>query len=151
MGVREMEFTYPIPEAHHQLLDRIGDGAWRVEYGYLRGFIDYIFQHEGKTYFADWKSDLLPSYDADALADHVESHYSLQAQIYSVGIVRMLGIRTEVDYHDRFGGLLYVFLRGVGSNPDEGTGIYFARPAWREIVSYESSLIATPKQNAVVR
>jgi exodeoxyribonuclease V beta subunit len=151
VGVREMEFTYPIPELHHHLLDRNGDGNWRVECGYLRGFIDYIFRYEGRIYFADWKSDLLPSYETDALAAHVESHYSLQAQIYSVGIVRMLRIRTERDYQDRFGGLLYVFLRGAGGNRNAETGIYFARPEWREIVSYESSLIATPKQNGVVR
>ncbi len=142
-GVREMEFTYPIPEAHHRMLGSSGAGAWRVERGYLKGFIDYIFQHEGKTYFADWKSDLLPSYESSAVTEHVQLHYSLQAQIYSVGVVRMLGIRSERDY-ERFGGLLYVFLRGVGLKGDDTSGIYFTRPTWDEIVSYESSLIATP-------
>jgi len=142
-GVREMEFTYPIPEAHHRMLGSSGAGAWRVERGYLKGFIDYIFQHEGKTYFADWKSDLLPSYESSAVTEHVQLHYSLQAQIYSVGVVRMLGIRSERDY-ERFGGLLYVFLRGVGLNGDHTSGIYFTRPTWDEIVSYESRLIATP-------
>jgi exodeoxyribonuclease V beta subunit len=141
-GVREMEFIYPIPETHHRMLGSGGNGAWRVERGYLKGFIDYIFQHEGKTYLADWKSDLLPSYESNAVSDHVELHYSLQAQIYSVGVVRMLGIRTERDY-EKFGGLLYVFLRGVGLSGDATSGIYFARPTWNEIVNYESNLIAT--------
>jgi exodeoxyribonuclease V beta subunit len=150
-GVREMEFIFPIPESHHRLLDQIGEGEWRVERGYLRGFVDYIFQHNGKTYFADWKSDLLPSYDVDAVADHVRLHYSLQAQIYSVGIIRMLGIRTESDYHDRFGGLLYVFLRGVGGDAKPESGTYFVRPDWSEIVSYESGLIATSTEGRVTQ
>ncbi|MDO8431518.1 MAG: UvrD-helicase domain-containing protein [Candidatus Binatus sp.] len=150
-GVREMEFTYPIPEAHHRLLAGNGGGEWRAERGYLKGFVDYIFQHDCKTYFADWKSDLLASYEADAVAAHVQAHYSLQAQIYSVGVVRMLGIQNESDYRDRFGGLLYVFLRGVGLNGDANSGIYFARPEWTEIVNYESSLIAIPADPGIAQ
>jgi len=57
--------------------------------------------------------------------------------------VRLLGIRTERDYEARFGGLLYVFLRGVLPTGDGRAGFYFARPAWSELVSYESELMTT--------
>ncbi|HZC45599.1 MAG TPA: hypothetical protein VE243_03930 [Candidatus Acidoferrum sp.] len=65
----------------------------------------------------------------------------MQARIYSVGVVRLLGIHTELDYNSKFGGLLYVFLRGVSREGDGRTGFYFARPSWNEIVSYESDLL----------
>jgi exodeoxyribonuclease V beta subunit len=140
-GVPEMEFAYPIPEKHHSLLGDAPDGAWIVGRGYIKGFIDLVFRRDQLIYFADWKGDLLPSYEPAAVARHVERHYRLQAQIYSVGIVRLLDIHTEHDYESRFGGLLYVFLRGVSQAGDGKAGFYFARPSWNEIVTYESDLL----------
>ncbi len=140
-SVREMEFAYPIPEKHHSLLGDGPDGAWLVGRGYLKGFIDLVFRRDKLAYFADWKGDLLPSYDPTAVARHVERHYRLQARIYSVGVVRLLAIHNERDYDSRFGGLLYVFLRGVSQSGDGKSGFYFARPSWNEIVTYESDLL----------
>jgi exodeoxyribonuclease V beta subunit len=139
-GVREMEFVYPIPEAGRSMASR-GAGAWTVERGYLKGFVDLVFEDRGLMYFADWKSDLLRSYDADAIAGHVARHYELQARIYSVGVIRLLRIQSEAEYERRFGGLLYVFLRGVRrveGAPAEG--VYFHRPRWAEICRYETEL-----------
>jgi exodeoxyribonuclease V beta subunit len=140
-GVREMEFAYPIPERHHTLLGNGPDGSWRVERGYIKGYIDLVFRRGKLMYFADWKGDLLPSYEPAAVARHVESHYRLQARIYSVGVVRLLAIHNERDYDSKFGGLLYVFLRGISRTGDGKTGFYFERPSWNEIVSYESELM----------
>ena len=55
--------------------------------------------------------------------------------------MRLLAIHTERDYDSRFGGLLYVFLRGVSQAGDGKSGFYFARPSWNEIVTYESDLL----------
>ena len=140
-AVREMEFAYPIPERHHTLLGDGPDGAWKVERGYIKGFIDFVFRRDNLMYFADWKGDLLPSYEPAAVARHVERHYRLQARIYSVGVVRLLAIHNERDYESRFGGLLYVFLRGISRPGDGKTGFYFERPSWSEIVTYESELM----------
>jgi len=140
-GIREMEFAYPIPERHHTLLGNGPDGAWTVGRGYIRGFIDLVFRRDNLMYFADWKGDLLPSYEPAAVARHVENHYRLQARIYSVGVVRMLAIHNERDYDSKFGGLLYVFLRGISRVGDGKTGFYFERPSWNEIVTYESELM----------
>ena len=140
-GVREMEFVYPIPEKHHARIDAGSGGAWTVERGYVKGFIDLVFRRDKLMYFADWKGDLLPSYEPAALKQHVDRHYRLQAQIYSLGVVRLLAIHSERDYESRFGGLLYVFLRGVARTGDGRTGLYFARPSWNEIVTYESELL----------
>jgi exodeoxyribonuclease V beta subunit len=139
--VREMEFAYPIPERHHTLLGDGPDGAWTVGRGYIKGFIDLVFRRGNLMYFADWKGDLLPSYEPAAVARHVDRHYRLQARIYSVGVVRLLAIHNEREYDSRFGGLLYVFLRGVSPAGNGKTGFYFARPSWNEIVTYESELM----------
>jgi exodeoxyribonuclease V beta subunit len=140
-GIREMEFAYPIPERHHTLLGDGPVGAWTVGRGYIKGFIDFVFQRDKLMYFADWKGDLLPSYEPAAVAQHVDRHYRLQARIYSVGVVRLLAIHNERDYDSRFGGLLYVFLRGVSPSGGGKGGLYFARPSWKEIVTYESELM----------
>ena len=141
-SAREMEFAYPIPEKHHTLLDNPAgsDGTWTVWRGYIKGFIDFVFRRDRLMYFADWKGDLLPSYEPDAIARHVARHYRLQARIYSVGVVRLLAIHNERDYDSRFGGLLYVFLRGVSPGGNGQSGFYFARPSWNEIVTYEAEL-----------
>ncbi len=54
-NVREMEFVYPIPERGHPLLASASNGAWSVERGYLKGFVDFVFEDGGLHYFADWK------------------------------------------------------------------------------------------------
>jgi exodeoxyribonuclease V beta subunit len=140
-SVREMEFVYPIPEATHPLLAAPAAGAWNVERGYLKGFVDFVFDSGGLVYFADWKSDQLPSYEPAAIQSHVQLHYGIQARIYSIGVIRLLQIRGEEEYRRRFGGLLYIFLRGI----DRGgrRGVYFHRPAWSEICAHEAELMRT--------
>jgi len=142
-----MEFVYPIPESAHPALDRGDEGRWAVERGYLKGFVDFVFKHEGLIYFADWKSDLLDRYDAKSLEEHVIANYQLQARIYSVGIIRLLRIRNEREYHRRFGGLLYVFLRGINSESVATEGVYFHRPEWAEVCRCENELSALPGLN----
>ena len=100
------------------------------------------FRHRGRTYFADWKSDLLDSYGQAAVAAHVADRYLVQAQIYTIGIVRLLRIRDRREYEERFGGLVYVFLRGVEPRGEGRNGVYFHRPSWNEIVEYEQTLMS---------
>ncbi len=139
-NTREMEFLFPIPEASHPRLGGDPAESWRADRGYLKGYIDFIFEDDGLIYFADWKSDLLPDYRAETIRGHVERNYQLQALIYSVGVARLLRIRSEADYRRRFGGFLFVFLRGVGAEPDGEHGIYFQRPDWSEIRLQETAL-----------
>jgi exodeoxyribonuclease V beta subunit len=137
---REMEFVCPIPAPGHRMLSESNGGGWRIERGVLVGFVDLVFRHSGKTYFADWKSDRLAIYDPNAVRRHVEINYPLQAKIYTLGVVRLLGIRDEAAYGNRFGGLLYIFLRGIAPDGGGTRGIYFHRPRWDEVVRYEREL-----------
>jgi exodeoxyribonuclease V beta subunit len=141
-SVREMEFVFPIPERWHPLLKFAtppADARWTADRGFLSGFVDFVFRVNGLTYFADWKSDVLRSYKPAAIEEHVKRNYDLQARIYSVGVVRLLGIANEREYRERFGGLVYVFLRGVEASGGS-RGIYFHRPPWSEIADYEENL-----------
>ena len=87
--------------------------------GFLRGFIDLLFHFEGRYYVVDWKSNWLgasPSdYDAAGvnacMRDH---HYTLQAMLYVLAADRFLATRVrDYEYERHFGGVFYLFLRGV--------------------------------------
>ena len=140
--IRELEFLFPIPERDHPLLTTGApseDARWTVDRGFIKGFIDLVFEHDGRVYWADWKSDTLPQYDPATLAHHVQGHYDTQAQLYTLGMVRLLGITDEATYEQRFGGLLYIFLRGF-AHGETGDGIYFERPSWRAVCADEHRL-----------
>ncbi|WP_201595699.1 UvrD-helicase domain-containing protein [Psychrobacter fulvigenes] len=90
-------------------------------YRYLRGEIDLVYEHAGKYYVVDYKSNFL----GNSLSDYNEATlkqamskagYWLQAAIYQVALHRFLSMRiadyvgNEAKY---LGAVEYVFLRGV--------------------------------------
>jgi exodeoxyribonuclease V beta subunit len=115
---------------------RLGFG--RLE-GYLRGFIDLCFEHEGRYYLLDWKSNHLGTrpvdYAAPSLARAMAEHaYHLQALLYTVALHRLLALRLPgYRYEAHFGGVFYLFVRGVrpGCLAEDGTplGVVAHRPA----------------------
>ena len=74
-------------------------------------------------------------YDPAALDEAVQAHYLLQVKIYSVTACRFLGIRDVEHYERAFGGVVYVFLRGL----PEG-GVWTCRPSWDELRAWERDL-----------
>ena len=99
---RELEFLFPFP-----------DNAGGADRGFVKGFVDVIFEHEGRTYFGDWKTDRLPVWDDATVDAHIDANYSLQERLYSLALARMLGIDDAAAHEARFGGTLYVFVRGL--------------------------------------
>ncbi|MDI5983357.1 exodeoxyribonuclease V subunit beta [Halomonas sp. M4R5S39] len=103
--------------------------------GMLKGFIDLVFEHRGRYYVLDWKSNHLgPNDDAytpaamrDAMLD---KRYDLQATLYLLALHRLLKARLpDYDYDRHIGGSLTVFLRGVGSaTAGDGRGVHAERP-----------------------
>lgn len=99
---------------------------------FIKGFIDVVFVHKGKVYFADWKSNSLKDYRRESLKQVVQDEYGLQALLYGFAIFRYFGI-TEANYDTAFGGYLYLFLRGMKSDGDGTDGVHFGRRAtWAE-------------------
>jgi len=104
--------------------------------GMLKGFIDLVFEHDGRYYVADYKSNYLgpddPSYTPHAMALAVAGHrYDLQYAIYLLALHRLLSARLpDYDYDRHIGGAVYLFLRGNGG---EQGGVHLDRPDRRLI------------------
>ncbi|WP_434990696.1 exodeoxyribonuclease V subunit beta [Xanthomonas melonis] len=84
--------------------------------GLMTGLIDLTYTVDGRWYVLDYKSNRLPSYDADTLARAMaHSEYTLQALIYTVALHRWLRFRLGdgYDYARDFGGVRYLFCRGL--------------------------------------
>jgi exodeoxyribonuclease V beta subunit len=107
--VREVEFCFPVGP--------VGD-----ERAFVRGVVDLVFEHDGRIWWLDWKSDVLPDYGPAALARHVEQSYAVQAQLYGLAVARMAGVRSAAEHERRIGGLVYHFVRGGAA--------HVARPSW---------------------
>lgn len=139
-ALREMEFLFPIPERDHPLLARPslpGTRPFTIERGVVKGFIDFLFEHDGRTYVCDWKSDSLPDYTAEALAAHCQQSYEVQARIYTIAALRLVGIDTRTEFERRYGGVFFCFLRGLG----EDGGIHHLRPDWDTVVAWEKDML----------
>jgi exodeoxyribonuclease V beta subunit len=124
-ALREVEFYYPsslIPTG------AVPDISYAE--GFMHGFIDMIFKHDGRYYLADWKSNYLEEgYDRERLEENIKyMHYDLQIMIYSEALIRWLKlIISDYSYERHFGGVFYLYLRGMNvDNPH--SGIYFCRP-----------------------
>ncbi len=127
---REMELLYPLP--------RHASGAPR---GFVRGFVDLVFEHDGKLWVLDWKSDLLADYGDAALDAHVTAHYALQARLYAIGVARLCEAHDARAYDERFGGLVYAFLRGMRAEGEAPSpGVWHRRPSWAELCRWDAEL-----------
>ena len=80
----------------------------------------------------DYKSNHLGystlCYDTPALEQAmVEHRYELQYLLYSLAVHRLLRQRIkDYDYETHFGGVFYLFLRGMKSG--ESSGVFHCRP-----------------------
>lgn len=133
---RELEFHFPFPSpAHAPLGERHGEVS--IDRGYLKGFVDVLFEVDGLVYFLDWKSDILPAFSHDVVADCVATRYGVQSRLYGLALVRMLGIGSRDQYDARFGGMFYCFLRGMGASD---AAVHFERPPWTRMVEIDAEL-----------
>jgi len=105
---------------------------WRRVHGFMHGSIDLVFRSGDRYYLADYKSNFLGSapenYTTDKLADDMlHHHYYLQALIYSLALHRLLKTRLpDYSYKKHFGGVFYLYLRGMNSHGNEG--VFFTTP-----------------------
>jgi exodeoxyribonuclease V beta subunit len=111
-------------------LDGLPQSAALPSGGYLRGFVDLVFHHDGRYYILDWKSNRLPGgYDPDAVAASMQAaEYGLQYRIYTLAVLRWMRLRLgdRFDPRTHFGGVYYIYLRGMGRAP--GSGVHYAAP-----------------------
>jgi len=122
--------------------------------GILTGVIDLAYEHEGRFYILDWKTNHLGSeasdYDQAGLDNGIAAHsYQIQFSLYAAA----LDLHLRHVYGDKwvydpakakpgqfsFGGVQYVFLRAFGLKPD-GLGCYYHLPSQRFIQKLQATL-----------
>jgi exodeoxyribonuclease V beta subunit len=100
--------------------------------GLLKGYVDLVFEHGGRYFVADHKSNRLgendAGYGAAAMRGAVLGHrYELQYALYLLALHRLLRARLGAGYDapKQLGGAVYLFLRGHAA---PGGGLHLERP-----------------------
>ncbi|MFC1885229.1 exodeoxyribonuclease V subunit beta [Thermodesulfobacteriota bacterium] len=167
--LNELEFYFPLkritPAALRRVFGKSSGGETGVEFtgiidnlifkpaeGFMKGFIDLVFEWQKKFYIVDWKSNFLGNrpedYGKDSILGAMKSHqYVLQYHIYALALDQYLRLRIpEYRYEDFFGGAFYVFLRGIDPEMGPDYGIYRDLPSPELMRTLRSALIETPGQ-----
>ena len=100
----------------------------------MTGLIDLIVRFNNKHYLIDYKSNYLGNtyekYTQDFMKKTVSDHnYDLQYLIYCLALHRFL--RQKIPnycYEGAFGGVRYLFLRGMQGATDGSTGVFSDLP-----------------------
>lgn len=163
--INEMEFHYRLQSIDARQLQETFDRyaarrinacvapAWKhVRFepvqGFLKGYIDTIFRYRSRYYLIDWKSNYLgptlADYDNDKLAVVMSrQYYFLQYHLYVLALDQWLRNRVPgYDYGRHFGGVFYIFLRGVQTGQDEPNGAFFDLPKADLVQALNRLLIA---------
>jgi exodeoxyribonuclease V beta subunit len=140
----EMEFWFPSQALDVGALDRLcrqhllGDTPRptlpeRQLHGMLKGFMDLVFECDGRYWVLDYKSNALgpgdAAYTRSAMAAGMAGHrYDIQAAIYMLALHRLLRARLGASYRpeEQLGGAVFLFLRGI-ANPSTH-GCYLIEP-----------------------
>jgi exodeoxyribonuclease V beta subunit len=162
--INEMEFYVPLktirPATLQKVFKRHGRGPDGNNFpvqmeklifnpvgGFLKGYIDLVFQYQDRIFLVDWKSNYLgptiDSYRHDVLVDAMSAHfYILQDHLYVLALCQYLRLRNSAfRYEDGFGGAVYIFIRGIDHRRSPEFGIYFDRPKATLINDLGKSLI----------
>jgi len=149
--ISELEFTFPLNRltpnnlrdifkksgiAHIEAFpERIGRLNFQPVKGFMKGFIDLVFRYGECFFLVDWKSNFLGAsfeyYKTEALSEVMrEDFYTLQYHLYVIALHQYLKMRvSDYDYEKHFGGVFYIFLRGVNTETGYHAGIYRDKPA----------------------
>ncbi|MDL1967623.1 MAG: exodeoxyribonuclease V subunit beta [Deltaproteobacteria bacterium] len=162
--INEMEFYFPLNYITPQKLKKVFSDNSGIDItsgfssqieklyfspseGFMKGYIDTIFQHNGRFYIVDWKSNFLGTgikdYARDLLRETIKSnYYNLQYYIYTLALHQYLRWRMpKYSYENDFGGVFYIFIRGVDSNSGPEFGIFNDVPKSRFIEKLGRALI----------
>ena len=127
----EMEFWLPLAQLPAARVDALCHAfilpgqtrpalPQRSLHGMLMGFADLVFEHQGRYWVMDYKTNHLgvdaAAYTDAALSQAMLQHrYDVQAALYMLALHRLLQSRMGAAYapDTHLGGALYFFLRGL--------------------------------------
>ncbi|MBU1571112.1 MAG: exodeoxyribonuclease V subunit beta [Proteobacteria bacterium] len=149
--VNEMEFYFPLKMTAPVTIKKVFQDYGRImvsgDYpvwfenlqfspskGFMKGYMDMVFSHEGCYFLVDWKSNYLGNavshYGKSSINEVMEKEsYILQYHLYVLALHQYLRLKTAgYNYKDSFGGVFYIFMRGVDDSKTRGTGIFYDLP-----------------------
>jgi len=111
---------------------------------------DLVARHEGRYYLMDYKTSFLGEHASDyapeRLTGHMADHYVLQYHLYLVALHAHLTERlADYDYDRHFGGVYYLYVRGMTGAGD--TGVFVDRPP-KALVEALSAHLQQPRWEA---
>jgi exodeoxyribonuclease V beta subunit len=162
--LNEMEFYFPLnpvtpgtltkafsaiasPYIFQQFPARLKNLSFTPSVGFMKGYIDMVFRHQGRFYLLDWKSNYLgptpEHYDQSSLQKAMDTHYYiLQYHIYTLALHQYLRYQQPgYSYESDFGGVFYIFLRGLNELKGSKQGVFYDRPDPALIDALGNSLI----------
>ncbi len=100
-------------------------------------------------YKSNWLGEDSRAYTVEAMTQAMAEHrYDLQYQLYTLALHRYLRHRlADYDYQRHFGGVIYLFLRGVDQQ-HSGHGIFNCRPEQKLIEEMDRLFSGTIGSNA---
>ncbi|MGE0085433.1 MAG: exodeoxyribonuclease V subunit beta [Desulfococcaceae bacterium] len=161
--INEMEFYFPMKSLSPVMLRTVFETCGRPDIlgtsgdfprqignlkfsrteGFMKGFVDLVFRFRNRYYLVDWKSNHLGNTVQDYQQDFLgramrEELYVLQYHIYTLALHRYLRVRIpDYDYEKHFGGVFYLFLRGIEPSAGPDFGIFRDRPRLEMIQELE--------------
>ena len=135
----DLEFILEKEDEREIATKRMGDVQ-----GLMTGLIDLFFEHNGKYYILDWKSnflgDSIEDYDQVGVANSMnESNYHLQYLIYALALDKYLFSKLPgFDFEQQFGGVIYLFLRG--NREGQQTGVFTQKVSSLELEKLKNAL-----------
>ncbi len=149
--VNEMEFYFPLKmiapvtikkvfqdygkvvvnDDHSDWIDNL---MFSPSKGFMKGYMDMVFCHEGRFFLVDWKSNYLGNsithYGEPNINEVMEREsYILQYHLYVLALHQYLRLKAAAyNYEDSFGGVFYIFMRGVDDSKTRGSGIFYDLP-----------------------
>ncbi len=125
--------------------------AYQALKGMMHGFIDLVFEADGKYYVCDYKSSYLGDdfndYNQENLLKNIEkNHYDLQYLIYSLALHRYLNTTLPgYQFEQHFGGVFYLYLRGMTDDVQyKGAGVYHRKITIEEIQKLDQLFSGEP-------
>lgn len=115
--------------------------------GMITGIIDLVFEHNGRFYIADYKSNYLGSALADYAPEQLrqaifDRRYDLQYLLYVLALHRYLRQRLrDYDYNQHMGGVYYLFLRGMRPTTGPRFGVYHDLPPLSLIAELDQQVL----------
>ena len=140
-----VDALFALLRAHGYQQGRTGFGTTRL-HGMLTGLMDLVFEHDGRYHLVDYKTNLLPAYDADALREAIAVHdYDLQYLLYVLALHRWLGrVRPDYAYDTHMGDVYYLFVRDLA----DGHGVHRDRPL-RELIKAMDALFDAREEQSL--